>query len=151
VITILSLPISLPGALFHAPIGLLAKFIGSKLAQNYEDQQAHYKVMVSMLLVPIVYLITFIALSILWGPMKAIICILLLVFSVYIAIIVRPLTFSLKFLGTVTRLLTFNRQMLKKEHDSLFERLQKLIGNRAETQPLRALVRPQSFQRKKQH
>lgn len=126
-ISILSMPLSLPGALFHAPIGLLASFLGKKVAQGYQDQQAHYKIMVTMMLVPIVYFITFLLLFIRYGFWISIGVLLLLILSILFAIMVRPLGCSIEFLRIFPRLVTFNRRAFKREHDRLREKLLQLL------------------------
>lgn len=144
-ITLVSLPLSLPGALFHAPIGLISSWVGKKFARGYEDQQAHYKIMMSLILVPTVYSITFLTLTILFGPLKAASTLFFLIISVYFAIIVRPLSFSLKLLSTLPRLLMSNRKALRAENDRLLAKLQKIIEEDPEAQKLLPLLQPRSI------
>lgn len=44
IITFISIPLCIPGELVHGPIGLLSSYVGKKLSEGYDDQQAHYKV-----------------------------------------------------------------------------------------------------------
>jgi hypothetical protein len=46
IVTFISIPLCIPGELVHGPIGLLSSYVGKKLAEGFDDQQAHYKVCV---------------------------------------------------------------------------------------------------------
>ncbi|EFC39745.1 predicted protein [Naegleria gruberi] len=129
IITLLfTLPICLPGSLYHGPIGLLCSHLGKKLAAGYKDQEAHYKLMIVISLLPIYYLITIGILTYLFSFYFALYCALLLAISGILAVRIRPVAVSLQIMKSLGKLLVINREEILKVQRQIRNDLAPLVG-----------------------
>lgn len=143
--TFLSIPLSLPGSLYHAPLGVISHYIGIKLAKGYTDQEAHFKIMPLLVLVPLVWSITSLFLWFFVGLKWTIFWMALLIASAYIAVQVQPLRFTYQFLTGILRLTLFNQDKMKEEQKQLYTLVREILDNEEGLTPVRSLMRPQSF------
>ncbi|KAL9645450.1 hypothetical protein ABK040_002647 [Willaertia magna] len=125
---IFTIPFALPGSLYHGPLGLLSRFIGKKLAEGYKDQEAHYKIMVVLILLPIQYILTLILLSLFFGVYTSMLIMLLLAVSGYIAVNTRPLTHGWHLIKTNGKLLLVNREELSRLQKEIQKELSPLVS-----------------------
>ncbi|KAL0482492.1 hypothetical protein AKO1_014473 [Acrasis kona] len=115
--------LSLPGSLFHAPIGIISSLVGKKIAGGYDDQEAHYKVMVTMMLVPVFYTGSMIANTMLFNFKTACVLNLFLVMDGLLAVNVRPLNYSFTMVRRVFELLLLDKQTTRRNIAMLKEEL----------------------------
>ena len=74
------LPLAIPGALLHLPVGWVAATIGERLSYE-QDDVATLKVLATILLLPLLYLVIAILVGINIGPWWALLAIVALSFS----------------------------------------------------------------------
>ena len=74
------LPLAIPGALLHLPVGWVAATIGERLSYE-QDDVATLKVLATILLLPLLYLAIAILVGINFGPWWALLAIVALSFS----------------------------------------------------------------------
>jgi len=134
---IFSLPFTLPGSLYHGPLGLLSSFTGKKLAAGYIDQEAHYKVMTIILLLPIYYVVTIFLLTVTFSFTTALVIAALLAISGILAVNVQPVAVSIHLFKGFAKLLFVNREELLKMQKQIRHDLAPLV--KKHMQPLISL------------
>ena len=128
------LPLALPGALFHLPIGWVAMTAGERLSYDRDDV-ATLKVITSILLLPVVYtgVGTFVGMSfgLVWGLAVAVL--LPLSFLAFIKIVEMQANMTLATL-TNLRLSRFSQDVceLRQTRSLLVERVRKVVDKYAD-------------------
>jgi glycerol-3-phosphate O-acyltransferase/dihydroxyacetone phosphate acyltransferase len=79
------LPLAIPGALLHLPVGWIAATIGERFSYEMDDV-ATLKVFSTILLLPLLYLIIAIAVGLYFGPGWAIVAVVALFFSFFASV-----------------------------------------------------------------
>ncbi|KAF0982909.1 hypothetical protein FDP41_010888 [Naegleria fowleri] len=125
---LLTLPITLPGSIFHLPVGLVSSYFGKKISHGYRDQEAHYILMMMIFLLPLYYIFTAIILTILFSFKFALICALLLAVSGVIAVHLRPVGYTIHLFKSFAKLLLVNREELLRIQKQLRADLPPLIA-----------------------
>jgi glycerol-3-phosphate O-acyltransferase / dihydroxyacetone phosphate acyltransferase len=82
---LLLLPLAIPGALLHLPIGWIAASVSHRFSYEMDDI-ATLKVLATMLLLPIVYLIIAISVGIQFGALWALVAVAALTFSFFASV-----------------------------------------------------------------
>ena len=144
--TLFMLPLALPGSLVHAPLGVLAAIAGRKLGGTDIDQQANFKMMPVIVILPVVY---FIILSISWylySLSTAFMILIGLIISGYIAVVVRPMYFTFHFATSILKLLLFDQAKMRSEQMRLFEEAKGVVEKKMPH--VKNLIRPTSFYKK---
>jgi hypothetical protein len=105
---ILLTPLALFGALIHYPAYRLAGFVAKKLSKAYEDIVSTIKIVAAMLFFPLTWLVAAIAAYELWGWWQAVVCMVLVPLSGYLAI--RFFEELDRFVGAVRSLVFFMKR-----------------------------------------
>lgn len=82
---LLLLPLAIPGALLHLPVGWIAAYVGNRFSYE-EDDIATLKVLSTLLLLPILYLAVALYVGVSFGAWWAIIAVVTLTFSFFASI-----------------------------------------------------------------
>jgi len=146
--TLAMLPLALPGSLVHAPLGVLAAVAGRKLGGTDIDQQANFKMMPIIVLLPVVYFIILCISWFLYSFTTAILILVGIIISGYIAVIVRPMYFTFHFATSILKLLLFDQAKMRSEQKRLFEEAKAVVEKKMPH--VKNLIRPSSFINKKQ-
>lgn len=127
-----TLPVSLPGSIVHGPLGIIVHYLALYLSRNEKgvdrDQVAHYKVLSTVVLMPVWYTALGIAI---WRSIGGafiapiLICTFL---SGYLAIQTRPLNFTFRALGFVMKFLFTDFSALRATRRNLQSKLRTVIN-----------------------
>lgn len=126
-VTAITAPLSLPGAIFHGPLALLSRFVAARMSQGLEDQMAHYKVLTFIFFLPLYYAITLFVLWLSFGLTTTILIMAGLLFSVHLAIRSRPFAFSVEFTVSMLKRMLFDGSRLRQQRKVLSERVRKAL------------------------
>ncbi|MDH4257069.1 MAG: hypothetical protein OEX13_21435, partial [Gammaproteobacteria bacterium] len=101
------LPLAIPGALLHLPVGLIAAWVGERFSYEYDDV-ATLKVFATILLLPLLYVLIAVFVGVNFGAVWALLAMIALTFSFFISVRLieaeAGLLFSLVSLLRLTRL-----------------------------------------------
>ena len=111
---LLLLPLALPGALLHLPVGWIAATVGERFSYEMDDI-ATLKVFATILLLPLLYLATAAIVGLYFGPLWALAVIVVLPFSFFAS--VRLLEAEAGLFNSILSLLRLTR--LRREVDDL--------------------------------
>jgi len=79
------LPLAIPGALLHLPVGWLAAFVGERFSYEYDDV-ATLKVFATILLLPVLYLLIAVFVGLNFGAGWAVVAMIALTFSFFASV-----------------------------------------------------------------
>eukprot|EP00026_Physarum_polycephalum_P007809 Phypoly_transcript_07877.p1 GENE.Phypoly_transcript_07877~~Phypoly_transcript_07877.p1 ORF type:complete len:458 (+),score=75.43 Phypoly_transcript_07877:182-1555(+) len=136
-----TLPVSLPGSIVHGPLGIIVHYLALYMSRAEKgvdrDQVAHYKVLSSVVLLPIWYTMFGV---IIWRYIGApfippiLVCTFL---SGYLAVQNRPLNFTFKALGFVMKFLFTDFSALRATRRRLQTKLREIINKYREKYDVR--------------
>jgi len=79
------LPLAIPGALLHLPVGLFAAYVGDRFSYEYDDV-ATLKVFATILLLPLLYVLIAVFVGVNYGAGWAVLAIIALTFSFFASV-----------------------------------------------------------------
>jgi len=127
-----TLPVSLPGSIVHAPLGLIVHYLSLYLCKTPtgidRDQVAHYKMLSSVVLLPVWYSAIGVGIWRTIGPAFIAPILICTFLSGYLAIQTRPLNFTFKALGFVMKFLFTDFSALRASRRKLQNKLREVIN-----------------------
>ena len=84
-IMVVLLPLAIPGALLHLPVGWIAALVGERFSYEMDDV-ATLKVFATILLLPVLYLVVAILVGLSFGPWWALVSVIGLCFSFFVSV-----------------------------------------------------------------
>lgn len=140
---LLLLPLAIPGALLHLPVGWVAATAGKRFSYETDDV-ATLKVLATTLLLPILYLAIAITIGIKFGLLWAIISVLALTFSFFMSIrLLEAETSIVVSLLSLLRLARLGQEVdeLRDQRTALVEQIRQMVDRMADPDMPRMFTR----------
>ncbi|MDH3748540.1 MAG: lysophospholipid acyltransferase family protein [Gammaproteobacteria bacterium] len=140
---LLLLPLAIPGALLHLPIGWIAATVGERFSYETDDI-ATLKVFATILLLPILYLAIAITIGVKFGFLWALISVLALTFSFFMSVrLLEAETTIVVSLLSLLRLARLGRDVdeLRERRKALVEQIRQMVDRMADPDMPRMFTR----------
>lgn len=131
---LLLLPLAIPGALLHLPIGWIAATVGERFSYETDDV-ATLKVFATVLLLPVLYLVIAIAIGVKFGFLWSLVSVLALTFSFFMSVrLLEAETTIIVSLLSLLRLARLGREVdeLRVRRSALVEKIRQLVDRMAD-------------------